>query len=160
MGPVGNAKTVADVLTAADLRGHYSHGLNRLDKYVNEIEKGFCNGQVSPVIIKETPSTAFVDGKDGLGMVVSKFCMDLAIAKAKQTGIAWVNCTASNHYGMAAWYVMRAVEEGLIGMSMTNSSPLMMPIGAAQLALGSNPIAFAAPANGDSFVLDLSLIHI
>jgi LDH2 family malate/lactate/ureidoglycolate dehydrogenase len=109
-----HAASLAELLVAADTRGHFSHGLNRLDMYVKEIESGICDGQAAPEVVQETPATAFVDGKNGIGPVVGTFCMDLAIKKAKTVGIAWVNCTGSNHYGIAGWYAIRAAENGLI----------------------------------------------
>lgn len=152
-----HAASLAELLVAADTRGHFSHGLNRLDMYVKEIESGICDGQAAPEVVQETPATAFVDGKNGIGPVVGTFCMDLAIKKAKTVGIAWVNCTGSNHYGIAGWYAIRAAENGLIGMSFTNTSPLQVPTRAKKPVLGTNPIAFAAPGRkGDHFVLDMA----
>jgi LDH2 family malate/lactate/ureidoglycolate dehydrogenase len=107
-------------------------------------------------VVKETYATALVDGRNGIGPVVGEFSMDLAIAKAKEAGCAWVTATRSNHYGIAAHYTLRAVEEGLIGISATNTSPLVVPTRAQQCVLGTNPISFAAPSKKDSFVLDMA----
>ena len=82
--------------------------------YVKEVRTGLCDGKAVPVVVKETPATAYVNGNNGIGTVVGTFCMDLAIRKAKEVGIAWVNCTGSNHYGIAGWYAIRAAKEGLI----------------------------------------------
>ncbi|KAF2357372.1 Malate/L-lactate dehydrogenase-like [Trinorchestia longiramus] len=147
----------AEVLLAADLKGHFSHGLNRLEMYVNDVQTHICNGNADPVIEKETVSTALVDGKNGLGTVVGNFCMDLAISKAKQTGIGWVCARGSNHYGIAGWYSTRASDQGLIGMSFTNTSPLVAPTRAKAPALGTNPLSVSAPAAPDDpFVLDMA----
>lgn len=152
-----HATQLAEVLVAADLRGHFSHGLNRLEMYVNDVEKKICNGGIDPSIVKESVSTALVDGNNALGPVVGNFCMNLAMKKAKETGIGWVSAKGSNHYGIAGHYAMLACKEGLIGMSFTNTSPLVAPTRAKQRCLGTNPLALAAPANkGDSFVLDMA----
>lgn len=152
-----NAQAMADLLVEADYRGHFSHGMNRLEMYINDLHKNACNGNIEPVITKESPATALVDGGNGLGVVVGNYCMDLAIRKAKTVGVGWVVANRSNHYGIAGWYSMRAAKEGLVGISMTNTSPLMSPTRSKEAALGTNPLSVAAPAeNGDSFVLDMA----
>lgn len=155
--PKSHALEMAEALVGADYRGHFSHGLNRLEMYLNELNKKTSDGWAVPAILNETIATAWVDGRNGLGMVVGNWCMDLAVEKAKQVGISMVCCKGSNHYGMAGWYTMRAEASGLIGISMTNSSPSMPPTRSREAALGTNPIAFAAPAfNGDAFRLDMA----
>lgn len=155
--PKFHATALADVLIAADKRGHFSHGLNRLEMYVNDVRQKICEGGADPTIEKESVSTALVNGNNGLGPVVGNFCIDLAVKKAKETGIGWVCARGSNHYGIAGWYAMRATEQGLLGMSFTNTSPLVAPTRAKKAALGTNPIALSAPAKGDdSFVLDMA----
>ncbi|CRL02920.1 CLUMA_CG015751, isoform A [Clunio marinus] len=152
-----NAQAMADLLAEADYRGHYSHGMNRLEMYINDLHINSTDGNVMPLILNETPSTAWVDGLNGLGAVVGNFCMDLAIEKAKTTGVGVVCAKRSNHYGIAGWYTLRAMEKGFIGISATNTSPLMCPTRAMEAGLGTNPISFAAPADkNDSFVLDMA----
>lgn len=152
-----HGEILADTLLAADRRGHYSHGLNRLEMYMTEVHLRSCDGNATPVVVKETPSTALVDAQNGLGSVAGTFCMQLAIEKAKKTGIAWVTCAHSNHYGIAGYYSQMATRNGLVGMSMTNTSPLMMPTRAKKEVLGTNPISFGAPGvEGDDFVLDMA----
>ncbi|XP_045158962.2 uncharacterized oxidoreductase YjmC-like [Mercenaria mercenaria] len=152
-----HASSLAGNLVAADYRGHYSHGLNRLDMYVHDIETGITVSDTEPVIVKETAGTALVDGKNLLGPVVGDFAMSLAIKKAHEAGVGWVVAKASNHYGIAGWYAMQAVEEGLMGMSFTNTSPLQVPTRSKKAVLGTNPLSLAAPGkNGDSFVLDMA----
>ncbi|CAG5115924.1 unnamed protein product, partial [Candidula unifasciata] len=152
-----HASVLADLLVAADYRGHFSHGLNRLDMYVRDIESGMCVSDKEPEIAKETSATALVKGNNLLGPVVGRFCIDTAIRKAKTAGIGWVSANGSNHFGIAGWYAMRAMEQGLIGLAFTNTSPLMVPTRAKKATLGTNPIACAAAANnGDSFVLDMA----
>lgn len=94
-----NAELMADLLATADYRGHYSHGMNRLGAYLNDLNAGAADGFVESKILKETPATAWVDGNNGLGAGVGRFCMDLAIQKAKNVGVGWVCAKRSNHYG-------------------------------------------------------------
>jgi len=141
---------------AADLRKVHSHGVNRLEMYVQEIQDKIVDGKSDPVIISETPAIANVDGKNGLGFVIGEFCMKLAIKKAKEIGIGWVSAHNSNHNGMAAFYSMMASHKGLIGFSATNTSPLVVPTRATIAALGTNPLSVAAKAGNDSFVLDMA----
>ncbi|XP_068218653.1 uncharacterized oxidoreductase YjmC-like isoform X1 [Palaemon carinicauda] len=155
--PKFHATAHADVLLAADKRGHFSHGLNRLEMYVKNVLQKTCDGGADPSIETESVSTALVNGNNGLGPVVGNFCIDLAVKKAKETGIGWVCARGSNHYGIAGWYAMRATEQGLLGMSFTNTSSLVAPTRAKKALLGTNPIALSAPAKGDdSFVLDMA----
>merc|ERR1739838_511977 len=152
-----HACSLAEVLVEGDMRGHYSHGLNRMDMYVKDIKSGICAKDGEPVIEKETVATALVDGRNLLGPVVGNFCMELAIRKAKEVGIGWVVAHGSNHYGIAGYYSTQALKENMIGMSYTNTSPLVVPTRAKECTLGTNPISVAAPANGgDSFVLDMA----
>ncbi|GAB0088322.1 uncharacterized protein DMENIID0001_027250 [Sergentomyia squamirostris] len=152
-----NSQAMADLLIEADFRGHFSHGMNRLEMYINDLDKKTTNGNIEPLIMNETPATAWIDGRHGLGVVVGNFCMDLAIRKAKAVGVGWTCAKGSNHYGIASWYTLRAMKEGLIGISMTNTSPLMSPTRSKEAALGTNPLSLGAPAaNDDSFILDMA----
>jgi len=94
--PKENAIAMADLLLSADYRGHFSHGMNRLEMYINDLLKNSMDGAVVPKILKETPATAWVDGQNGLGAVIGNFCIDLAIQKAKTVGVGWV--TAKSKY--------------------------------------------------------------
>ncbi|CAG9530275.1 unnamed protein product [Cercopithifilaria johnstoni] len=151
-----HAQQLANVLVAADIQGHYSHGLNRLDMYVRDIMEGICMKDGTPKILKENAASAWVDGNNLLGPVVGNFCMDIAIKKAKQAGVGWVVAKGSNHFGIAGWYSRRAMNEGLLGMAFTNTSPIMYPTRSSSAALGTNPITFAAKAKNDTFVLDMA----
>ncbi|XP_041652060.1 uncharacterized oxidoreductase YjmC-like [Cheilinus undulatus] len=152
-----HARSLAEVLVEGDHRGHYSHGLNRMDMYVKDIQSGICAKDGEPMVKKESAATALVDGKNLLGPVVGNFCMNLAIKKAKEVGIGWVVAYGSNHFGIAGYYAMQALKENMIGMSFTNTSPLVVPTRGTECSLGTNPISVAAPANnGDSFVLDMA----
>ncbi|XP_065167226.1 uncharacterized oxidoreductase YjmC-like [Atheta coriaria] len=154
--PREHAEALAVLLAEADYRGHYSHGMNRLDMYVSDIQYGNCDPKAKPSILKESPATAWVHGNNGIGAVVGNFCMALAIKKAKEAGVGWVACKGSNHYGIAGMYTMQAMASGLLGMSFTNSSPFLTPTRSKQASLGTNPISLAAPSKGDPFVLDMA----
>ncbi|XP_072903838.1 uncharacterized oxidoreductase YjmC-like isoform X2 [Hemitrygon akajei] len=152
-----HGSAMAEVLVEGDYRGHYSHGLNRLDMYLKDLKTGICAKDGKPTVEKFTEATALVNGNNLLGPVVGNFCMDLAISKAKKVGIGWVCAYGSNHYGIAGFYSMKAVKCGLIGMSYTNTSPLVVATRAKECTLGTNPISVAAPALGDDmFVLDMA----
>jgi len=152
-----HAKALADNLMLADYRGHFSHGLNRLDMYVHDIQTGITVSDVEPKIVRETAATAHVDGNNVLGPVVGNFSMGIAIKKAKEAGIGLVAAKGSNHYGIAGFYSLQALKEGQMGMSFTNTSPLVLPTRGRKVTLGTNPITLAAPGKGDdSFVLDMA----
>ncbi|CAD6192572.1 unnamed protein product [Caenorhabditis auriculariae] len=152
-----HARQLADVLVEGDVRGHYSHGLNRLDMYVRDVTHKTCKGDGEPVVLKERAATAWVDGNNLLGPVVGNFCMNLAVEKAKEAGVGWVVAKGSNHYGIAGWYALQAMKSGMLGMSMTNTSPISFPTRSAVPALGTNPLSLGAPAAGnESFVLDMA----
>lgn len=95
--------------------------------YLRDIQTKTCDPNVEPTILKESPGTALVDGNNGMGAVIGKFCMDLAIKKARDCGIAIVTARGSNHYGIAGMYGLQAIQQGFIGISMTNTSPFMVP---------------------------------
>ncbi|VDO27960.1 unnamed protein product [Heligmosomoides polygyrus] len=152
-----HCEQLADVLVEADVRGQYSHGLNRIDMYIRDVAKKVCCPDGTPKILKEQAGTAWVDGNNLLGPVVGNFCMDLAIKKAKEAGVGWVVAKGSNHFGICGWYVMRAMREGLLGMCFTNTSPVMFPTRAAVKALGTNPLSLGANGTGgDSYLLDMA----
>ncbi len=143
--PAEDARTAADVLLAADLRGIDSHGVARLHTYFDMLELGRINPRCRPRIVRETPSTATVDGDNGLGLVVGPWANRVAMDKAAVAGSGWVSVRNTNHYGIAGWYVLRALERDLIGWSMTNSTKLVAPLWGAERMLGTNPIAIAFP---------------
>lgn len=152
-----NATIIAENLLEADHRGHYSHGMNRLENYVRDIQTKKCDPNAICTIEKETVATALVNGNNGFGAVVGKFSMDLAIKKAKDVGVGLVTAHSSNHYGVAVIYALQAINEGLIGLSFSNTSPLMVPTRAKERALGTNPLTIGAPGlDGESFLLDMA----
>lgn len=155
--PDEDAKVVAENLVTADLRGIESHGVARLRRYVDGIRRGAVKVRPNVRIVSEGPSFALVDGDSGLGQVVGSFSMKLAIRKAKESGIGFVTVRMSNHYGIAGYYAMMALEHDMLGVSMTNSRPLVAHTGSLGKWLGTNPIAVAAPtANPPPFVLDMA----
>ena len=155
--PAEAAALAAKVLLSADLRGIDSHGVARLSGYVRLWEVKRVNATPNIRIIHETPSTAVVDGDCGLGLVVAPFAMQVAIDKAKQVGTGWVSVQNSNHYGIAGYHAMMALQHDMIGMSMTNASPLVAPTFSIERLLGTNPICVAIPAGAQPpFVADLA----
>ncbi|MEH6307911.1 Ldh family oxidoreductase [Olivibacter sp. CPCC 100613] len=143
---VAHAKLAADVLVAADLRGIDSHGTARLSGYVRLWQKGRLNPSPQIRIVHETPTTATVDGDRGLGLVVAPYAMEIAISKAKTYGSGWVAVRNSNHFGIAGYHALLAVEKDMIGYAMTNASPLVTPTFSKERMLGTNPMCYAFPA--------------
>lgn len=141
-----DAHTACQTLLSADLRGVDSHGVARLTGYVRLWEKDRINAKARPSIVHETPSTAVIDGDKGLGLVVAPYAMKVAMEKASQVGTGWVAVKNSNHYGIAGYHSLMATEEDMIGISMTNASPLVSPTFSKERLLGTNPIAVAIPA--------------
>ncbi len=152
-----DAATATQALLSADLRGIDSHGIARLTGYVRLWEAKRVNATPSINIIHESPSTATVDGDSGLGLVVAPFAMKLAIEKAKTAGTGWVAVQNSNHFGIAAYHAMKALEHDMIGISMTNASALVAPTFSIERMLGTNPICVAVPSGSEPpFVADLA----
>ena len=147
----------ANVLLSADLRGVDSHGVARLAGYLRLYEKNRINSKPQLSVVHETPSTAVVDGDAGLGLVVGPYAMRLAIEKARNVGTGWIAVKNSNHYGIAGYHAMMALEADCIGISMTNASPLVAPTYSKERLLGTNPIAVAVPAGKEPpFVADMA----
>ena len=152
-----DAALAADVLITADLRGIDSHGVARLSGYVRLHEMNRANMKPDWKIIHETPSTATVDADNGLGLVVAPKAMKIAIAKAKQVGTGWVAIQNSNHFGIAAYHAMMTLEHNMIGIAMTNASPLVAPTFSTERMLGTNPICYVFPAGKHlPFVADMA----
>jgi LDH2 family malate/lactate/ureidoglycolate dehydrogenase len=155
--PPDDARQAAAVLSAADRRGIDSHGVARLKTYVDLLRLGRINPQPNIEVVRETPSTATVDGDNGLGLVVGPRANALAMEKAESVGSGWVSVCNTNHYGIAGYYVLEALERDLIGMSMTNSTKLVAPHQGAERMLGTNPIAMAFPGQEEPpIVIDMA----
>lgn len=152
-----DARLAAEVLIAADLRGIDSHGVARLTGYVRLWERGRINTIPNIRLVHETPSTALIDADGALGLVSAPFAMKVAIEKAEKVGTGWVAIKNSNHFGIAGYHAMMALEKDMIGMAMTNASPLVAPTFSTERMLGTNPIAVAIPAkNQPPFVADFA----
>jgi L-2-hydroxycarboxylate dehydrogenase (NAD+) len=157
--PADDARMTTDALIHADLMGIDSHGLNRAtnQNYFGGLQAGTIDPNAAPEIVHEAASTAVIDGQNGLGPVASTVAMDLAIAKAKDTGAGFVSIRGSNHYGAASHYSMMALPHNMIGFSMTVGGLGVTVTGGRGRRIGINPISVAAPA-GDHlpFVLDIA----
>lgn len=152
-----DAATATNLLLSADIRGIDSHGVARLSGYVRLWEAKRINATPNIRIVHETPSTAVIDGDAGLGLVVAPYAMQVAIDKAKNVGTGWVSVKNSNHFGIAGYHAMMALQHDMIGMAMTNASALVAPTFSIEKMLGTNPIAVAIPANEQPpFVADFA----
>ncbi len=148
------SRQITAVLLEADLSGIESHGIQRMIRYHKEITGGMVKIDAKPEIVFETPLSAVIEGNDAMGQILGVKAMKIAIEKAKKSGFGMVTVRNSNHYGVAGYYSKMAAEEGLIGMSMTNTEAIMVPTFGKQAMLGTNPIAFAMPANPTNFSFD------
>ena len=158
--PTNDAEIAADVLVMADLRGVDTHGVIRFSPdtwYVKALRDGVMNARPDIHIVSENASAALIDGDSGMGMVVGHRAMELAIQKAKTSGVALVGVRRSRHFGMSAYYAMRALPHDMIGMAMTNASIQVVPTFGREAKYGTNPICLAAPAKEElPFVLDMA----
>ena len=156
--PSGDAAVAADVLVMADLRGVDSHGVsNMLRSYIT----GYTNGTINPTpnweILRERPSTANIDSDLSLGIIMAPKAMEIAIAKAKQTGVGIVTMGRAGHVGMAAYHAMLALPHDMVGICLSGTPPQVLPTFGAEPRLGTNPIAVAVPTNEEApFVLDIA----
>ncbi len=150
------SKIISDVLLLSDLYGIESHGMQRLVRYHKGIEKGLIKIDAKPEIVFETPVSAVIEGNDGMGQLLSHKAMNIAIEKAKTTGVGIVTVRNSNHFGIAGYYAKMACDQGLIGFAMTNSEAIMVPTFSRLAMLGSNPIAISMPAEPYDFFFDAS----
>ena len=148
------SRQITAVLLEADLSGIESHGVQRMIRYHKEITGGMVKIDAKPEIVFETPLSAVIEGNDAMGQILGVNAMKLAIEKAKKSGFGMVTVRNSNHYGVAGYYSRMAAAEGLIGMSMTNTEAIMVPTFGKQAMLGTNPIAFAMPADPVTFSFD------
>mmetsp|Transcript_37373 Transcript_37373/g.63612 ORF Transcript_37373/g.63612 Transcript_37373/m.63612 type:complete len:300 (-) Transcript_37373:1363-2262(-) len=149
---VSHADLVASVLSFADARGIPSHGCNRADTYINEIQAGLVDASAAPIVSEISGCCAVVDGRNGLGAVTSQLAMETALRLAEEHGASVVVCHSSNHFGAAGFWAKMALDRGMIGMSFTNTSPIAVPTGGKTRAVGTNPFCFFAPAaSGEAF---------
>lgn len=155
--PEKDARLAAEVLSTSDRRGIDSHGVARLHTYFDMLTLGRINPKPNIKIARERKSVATVDGDNGLGLVVGPKANDIAMDKASQHGSGWVSVCNTNHYGIAGYYSLKALERDMIGWSMTNTTKLVAPLWGAERMLGTNPIAIAFPGlKNPPVVIDLA----
>jgi len=148
--PAEDARTASDVLIAADLRGIKSHGIGRLKYYYDRIRRGQHQPVTRFEVVRESPTTALIDGHHGMGHVIGVKAMQMAIDKARVYGLGAVAVRNSTHFGIAGYYPLMAVQAGMAGLCFTNARPAIAPTFATFPMLGTNPIAFGAPTDDDT----------
>ncbi|MCL4515518.1 MAG: Ldh family oxidoreductase [Firmicutes bacterium] len=152
-----DAAVVAETLVFADLRGLESHGVSRLPIYVKRIKKGLVNARATMRMVNEDGAIALLDADNGPGQVASVKAMDIAMGLAQKQGLGACGVRNSTHCGALAYYTLRAVEHGMIGLAMTNANSVMAPWGGREPVLGTNPISVAAPVgHGEPYVMDMA----
>src|SRR5512138_907651 len=142
-----NARICAEILITSDVRGIESHGIQRMKMYYDRIRKGMQFANTKMEVVRESPTTAVVDGHNGMGQVTGYRSMQMAIEKARQYGMGAVAVRNSAHYGIAGYYPLMAIKAGMIGMSFTNARPSIAPTFGVRPMLGTNPIAFGCPTD-------------
>ncbi len=153
--PKNDAQIIADVLITSDLRGIESHGIQRCKMYYDRIKEGIYEVKTKIDIIKEGPTTALLDGNCGIGHVIAYKAMKMAIEKAKQFGLGAVAVRNSTHFGIAGYYSLMAIKEGMIGITVTNARPSIPPTFGCEPMLGTNPLTIGAPTDEEfPFLLD------
>ena len=156
-----DARLVAETLVASNLRGVDSHGVVRLPHYATRLRNGTVKARPSIAVRRTGPSAATVEGDAGMGQLVAVRAMREAIALARETGVGAVTARNSSHCGACAYFVELAAKEGMIGVALTHTDPIMVPPGMKRVFLGSNPIAFGAPGgSGPPVIVDMSTTHV
>jgi LDH2 family malate/lactate/ureidoglycolate dehydrogenase len=156
--PAGDAAIVADGLVQANLRGIDSHGISRVPMYLNRLRRGVVNPRPAIAVRPVAPAVALVDGDDGMGFLAGRRAMAEAIDLAAKAGIGLAGVRRSTHYGMAALYVMQAIEAGYIALACTNSSPALPVWGGRTAFLGASPFAAGVPGGREApYVLDMAM---
>jgi LDH2 family malate/lactate/ureidoglycolate dehydrogenase len=155
--PFEDAEVTADVIVSADLKGIESHGVSRLNRYVKRLMNGWVNAKAEFKILKETPISILVDAENSLGQVAAYKAMKICIDKAEKNYFGFAAVKNSNHFGIAGYYAIMALKKDMIGVCMSNASPLVVPTFSIEPIFGTNPIAIAIPTNKEpSFVLDMA----
>jgi L-2-hydroxycarboxylate dehydrogenase (NAD+) len=154
--PEDDAKVIGDVLITSDRLGIDSHGIGRLKPiYIDRIDAGILNPETKIDILKDDKACAVIDGNNGMGHVVSKKAMSMAIDKAREFGLGMVAVRNSTHYGIAGYYPLMAIEEDMIGFTGTNARPSIAPTFGVENMLGTNPLTFGIPTDEDfPFLID------
>ena len=152
-----DARITTDVLLSGDQRGIESHGVARLKRYIDGIKSGIMKVNPDIKTIVETPVSLVIDGDGGMGQIVGHYTMKRCIEKAKENYICFASVRNSNHYGIAGYYSLQALEENMIGISFTNSAPLVVPTFGKDAMLGTNPISFGIPTKNERpYLLDMA----
>jgi LDH2 family malate/lactate/ureidoglycolate dehydrogenase len=155
--PPSEARLAADTLVQADLWGHQSHGVMRLSWYVGRLKAGVCDPKAKPETIVDAGAIAVIDGKDGMGQVLTAHAMEDAIRRSRAHGIGAVALRNSNHFGTAMYFTLMAARAGCVGFLATNASPAMAPWGGRKKTVGTNPWSWAAPSGSRSpMMLDIA----
>ena len=155
-----DARLVAETLVASNLRGVDSHGVVRLPHYATRLRNGTIKPRPDIGVRRTGPSAAVVEGDAGMGQLVATRAMQEAISLARSNGVGAVVARNSSHCGACAWFVEMAVKEGMVGLALTHTDPIMVPPGMKRIFLGSNPIAFGAPGgDGPPVIVDMSTTH-
>lgn len=154
--PEKDAFTVADSLVDADLCGVESHGVSRMPIYMKRLKTEVVSSTFDVKVEQEHPASIALNACNSMGMVIGKYAMERCIEKAKESGCCFATINNSNHYGMASYYVKMATDAGMVAISGTNAPPNIAPWGSFKPYLGTNPIAFAVPKNGDPIILDMA----
>lgn len=153
-----DADIIAKSLIEADLRGVNTHGVIRIPMYLNRVKKGLINPKAKSEIIAENDSMSIIDANNGMGQLSSSQAMELAISKATKSTIALVGVKNSNHFGTAAYYSLMAAEKNMIGISCSNTEPLMCAPGGAYPVVGNNPFSISIPAkNRPAIAVDMAM---
>ena len=152
-----DASEAARVLLLADLRGIPSHGLIRLENYVRLIEERRIRPQAPLKVLSDRPAVVRIDANKGLGILVGQKVMRIVLEKARKTGAAWAFVSHSSHFGIAAAHTMLALSEHMIGIAMTNATPLVAPTYSRERMLGTNPLSIAIPTqHPPAIVIDMA----
>lgn len=155
--PADEAKVVSHTLVDANLAGLDSHGVSRVATYLSRLDKGLVSPMTGIRVVSETAGSALIDAGNGWGQVASDKAVSIAVRKARETGVAWVGVSNSNHNGTAAYWTRKIAAAGMAGISGTNASPVMAPFGSRDASLGTNPLSIAVPsASGQPVVLDMA----
>jgi len=153
-----SAETTTGILVEADMMGLHTHGVVRIPVYTQRLRSGGVNPKAHIGVEQGAPSLAVVDGDNGLGPVIASRALEVAFAIVAETGLAYVGCNNSNHFGALAPYALRACEAGYVLLGGTNASTTMAPWGGKEARLGNNPLCVAAPcADGAHFILDMAM---
>jgi len=150
------AELVAETLVDASLRGVDSHGVARLAVYVERLRAGALTARPRPRVLRRDGALALLDGDGGPGQVAGVIATDLSVALAREHGVGAVAVRRSAHFGAAGFYAVRAARAGLVAVCTCNADPRVVPYAGVRPELGTNPIAVAAPTDGEPFVLDMA----